>query len=190
MKLRSVLILGALFLALGIYAFLFERNSKNLGESAREEMAVWSFHGSEVSGLTLELGANPIVLEKKNNRWRLQQPVAMEADSDTVESLLSELEFLTAQRIIQDQPLDLAQYGLDHPSKKVRVKTAGGEQVLKLGSKTPIGKGMYVQVHDKPQVYVVTEGLEKSLNKDLTSKPSQPLDSKMRQNVPSLVSPK
>ena len=148
------------------YVLLFERNAKNAGEPSQAELAVWSLRGSEVYGLTLELGSSPIVLEKRDNRWQLNRPVVMEADGDTVESLLSQLEFLTAQRVIQGQRLDLAQYGLDHPSKKVRVKTAGGEQVLKLGSRTPIGKGMYVQVQEKPQVYVVAEGLEKSLAKN------------------------
>ena len=166
MKLRSVLVMGALFLALGAYAWLFERNPVSPGDQPQGELAVLRLRSSEVSGLTLELGSSPIVLEKKDNHWRLRQPTTMDADADTVESLLSELEFLTAQRVIKNQNLDLAQYGLDRSRKVVRVKTISGENVLTLGSKTPIGSGMYLQLQGKPEVYVVADGLEKSMAKN------------------------
>ena len=64
-----------------------------------------------------------VVLEKKDGAWRMVSPMDTDADSETVETLLSDLVFLRATGFV-DQPPPDAQDGLDHPSYRVTVVDA------------------------------------------------------------------
>ncbi len=156
--------LAALFAILGSYVFFFEKSPQK-SDLLHGPSSVFNLRGSEISALSLELGDTPVELEKEKNHWFLRKPVAMRADADAVESMLAELEFLIAQRVIEEKDLDIKQYGLAGASKKIRLKTSSGEKILFLGRQTPIGKTLYAQLQGSPVVYVIADQIEKSLNK-------------------------
>jgi hypothetical protein len=66
------------------------------------------------------------VLEKGETGWRLLEPLEAKADGDTVEDLLSDLNFLRADGFIDDAPSD-AELGLDVPAYQVEIVAAAGE---------------------------------------------------------------
>jgi hypothetical protein len=59
-----------------------------------------------------------VVLEKKDGTWRLVAPLDAVADSEAVETLLSDLVFLRASSFLDDPPPD-AEVGLDKPQYRV-----------------------------------------------------------------------
>lgn len=67
-----------------------------------------------------------VVLEKKNEVWRMVSPMDTEADAETVETLLSDLVFLRGSGFIDAPPPD-AQVGLDKPAYRVAVVDAPQE---------------------------------------------------------------
>ena len=59
-----------------------------------------------------------VVLEKKDGKWRLVAPLDTDADSETVETLLSDLVFLRASGFVDAPPPD-KEVGLDTPQYRV-----------------------------------------------------------------------
>jgi len=59
-----------------------------------------------------------VVLEKQDGKWRMVAPLDTEADSETVETLLSDLVFLRASSFVDAPPPD-KEVGLDAPQYRV-----------------------------------------------------------------------
>jgi hypothetical protein len=98
-----------------------------------------------------------VVLEKKDGKWRLVAPLDAEADSETVETLLSDLVFLRASGFVDEPPPD-AQVGLDAPQYRVVLVDAAEEGKQPLRHEVAIG-GL---IEDKARV---ARGAETSLYK-------------------------
>ena len=68
--------------------------------------------------------AEPIVLAKSTSgSWQITEPKPFNADQSNVSSTLSSLATLNSERVIDDKPSDLKQYGLDPPVVEVDITT-------------------------------------------------------------------
>jgi hypothetical protein len=76
------------------------------------------FERGDVSRIEASWHGGGVVLEKRDGRWQLLQPLAGEADDDNVETLLSDLLFLRAAGFVDDPPPD-REVGLDSPQYHV-----------------------------------------------------------------------
>jgi uncharacterized protein DUF4340 len=89
--------------------------------------------------------------------WRIARPMAARADASLVSSLLDSLLALEKSRTIEDpDPRDV---GLDRPQATVRLKTAEGEKVLKIGAKVPTGASVIVGFAGERQTYAVSDSV-------------------------------
>ena len=66
-------------------------------------------------------------LVKLGEKWAVDQPVAARADQEKVKSLLRDISALQAEKFVDDDPKDLAGYGLDKPRLEVTVELAPPE---------------------------------------------------------------
>ena len=69
------------------------------------------------------------------------------------ESLASTMTNMVARSVIEENPTDLAQYGLDKPHTTVTVKYTDGSFVMKIGDTVTSGSANYVLINDDPTVY-------------------------------------
>ncbi len=77
-------------------------------------------------------------------------------DSSNLDDLLYSFSALYAERVIQDKPTDLAQYGLQPPQAVAQATFSDGSvHTLLLGNKTPANNTYYLQVKNDPKVYSV-----------------------------------
>ena len=79
-----------------------------------------------------------VVLEKQDGQWRLVAPLDVLADSEAVETLISDLVFLRASGFIDEPPPD-AEVGLDRPQYRVVLVDAAEEGVDPLRHEVAIG---------------------------------------------------
>jgi len=103
-------------------------------------------------GLELKAAGATVALAKgDDDRWRLTQPVADRADKDKVEETLRKLTDLRAESFVEDQPKDLAKYGLDQPQVEASVFEGADktQKTLLLGGKT---------TEDKEKLYAMRKG--------------------------------
>jgi hypothetical protein len=69
------------------------------------------------------------------------------------------------QRVVDEQPPDLKQFGLNPARIEVSFRQGGKDHTLLLGQKTPTGGDIYALVSDRPRVFIVASYLEATFNK-------------------------
>ena len=126
-------------------------------------------------------GAPPVTLVRSGLQWQITSPQNFPADSSTVSSMLTALNPLASDRVVEDKAGNLAPYGLSDPAFEVDVTTKDGRNTqLLFGDDTPTGDGLYAQRSGDPRVFTVAEYAKTSLDKslaDLRDKRLLPIES-------------
>ena len=189
MKFRATLILVALVAGLAVFLVLFVGRQPSEPVYERQLARVFPLQefqekhyedpvrpSAMMTRLELRVGENRIVLtrtgDSEANPWRIVHPIRTAADSAEVLSILIELELLSAQAALRDEPdrrLDPGLYGLDRPECSVSFGTGKRSWALDIGEMTADGKSIYVARPDiaEPTVYVVPRKLLDSVTKQV-----------------------
>lgn len=128
-----------------------------------------SIDAKQIEGIRLvKPGSDPIELAKLADSWEIAKPTAMHADQDAVSMLASSISTLNADRLIDEHPSDLKEFGLDNPSEEVDVTLKGGKtDKLLIGSDTPAATGTYVKLEGDAKVYTVPTYTKTSFDKSV-----------------------
>jgi hypothetical protein len=111
-------------------------------------------------------GSDPVELAKLAGNWEIVKPVALHADQGAVGSLAGTTTTITPDRLIDDHPANLEQFGLDKPTFQIDVTTTDGKTTkVVLGADNPSGTGTYAKLENDPKVYTVPVYLKVDLNK-------------------------
>jgi hypothetical protein len=169
---RATLVLAALVALLSGYILLFERDSltsKELDE--RKGRVLPTFVRDKVTRLTLTRGGKRAVLERalpvegEPSSWKLLEPSRVEADTQAVDQLLGELEWLSARRVIDDASAqDRKAFGLEQPAFQLGYTVAGDDHTLRVGKTDVHGESYYASVDGEPKVYVVPKTVVEALD--------------------------
>jgi len=126
-----------------------------------------SVEPNNIEGIRLaKTGSDPIELAKLGGAWTIVKPSPMPADSDSVNMLTGSVATLNADRLIDDHPASLNDFGLTNPSDEIDVTVKGGKTTkLLLGSDTPAGTGTYAKLESDPKVYTLPTYLKTSFDK-------------------------
>ena len=175
MSKRFVVVLAVLVAALAAYIAVYERTSltsKQLDE--RKGKVLQTFVRDRVTRLSITRGGVRVVLERKLDDdglltpWKMLEPVRVDADQDSVDKVLGELEWLSARRLLDDvSPGDLAKFGLDKPALRFGYRVAGEDYEARVGAKDAQGDNYYLTIEGAPTVYVVPKTLLEALDHDV-----------------------
>lgn len=174
MKLKTNLVIGALFLALLGFVYFYEiRGGARREEAAAQAKALLSLGDAEVQGLVIERRDTTVVLRREGGEWVLTAPVADRADGEAVQRYLQALKETERERVIADSatmagdPGLVARYGLARPRLRIFAATAeGSRDTVCFGADTPTDRFTYVQVRGRnPEVVAVRAWRFDSLDK-------------------------
>jgi hypothetical protein len=167
---------GGLFTALGLLVILgglvwWSNKHPNTGAASKTPPApkLISVDSNQIEGIRLaKTGSDPVEVVKLANTWTISKPTTMAADADAVNMLTGSLATLNADRVIDEHPANLKDFGLDTPTDEVDVTVKGGKtSKLLLGSDTPAGTGTYAKLDGDPKVYTIPTYLKTSLDKSV-----------------------
>ena len=99
-----------------------------------------------------------LTLARTGANWVLEPraPASVTLDPSNLDDLAATFTSLTADRVIDEKPADLAQYGLKPPRATATGTFADGTaHTLYLGDKSPTGSSYYLQVKGDPRVFTV-----------------------------------
>jgi hypothetical protein len=177
MKVRGLLVAAVLLAALS--GVLWWSNKKKAAEEAKPDTSATpklvDIPQTQVTKVSITHKGSPaVVLEKAGGQWKITSPESYGADQDTVNSLLSSLNPLNADKLVEDHPSEVAQFGLKDPSLTVAVTTTSGRTTTILaGDDLPTGGSTYAELAGDSKVYTIPSyaksGLDKSVN-DLRDK--------------------
>jgi len=162
--LRSFLGLFLILVALAAYLYFVDSTREPGGERLDKVFGVEADAIEEVT-VRAESGERT-TLRRSGDGWQMVEPVATEPDSAAVSSLTTNIASLEIQRIIDDNPPDLAEYGLAEPRVEVAFTAGGEEGRLLIGRKTPPGTDLYAKLADGPRVFLIASYLDSTFNRD------------------------
>lgn len=160
MNWKSTWILLGLAAGMFAFIFLFERN---VATTDAPPTRLLSLKANQVTNIQLRL-TNQLVLRVERLRagalWNYTLPIAYPAKVHAVEWLIQSLEEAVPLTQIPKQELEaakrtIAEFGLDVPQATLTLQHGGERTEIMFGSKTPVGDGVYVQVLNQPDVYVL-----------------------------------
>ena len=161
---RSFLVLLVVAAALGGY--LYYDSKREPGDGKKQEKVFPGLAADKIERVVVKSEAGEqTTIEKQGAAWQLTQPAAVPADEAELSGITSNLASLEVQRVVDEQPADLKEYGLNPPRVEVTFKFAGKDQTLLIGQKTPTGADIYAKVPDKPRVFLVSSFLDSTFNK-------------------------
>jgi hypothetical protein len=175
---RSFLLLIVVALGLGAYLYFVE-SKREPGDSEKKDK-VFTVESDKIDEITVKSeSGEQTTLKKSGTDWQIVQPASAQTDSAVVSGFTTNLSTLEMQRVIEENPQDLAEYGLAQPRVEVTFKAGGQEQRLLIGRKTPPGTDLYAKLGNQQRVFLISSYLDSTFNKttfDLRDKTALKLD--------------
>jgi hypothetical protein len=165
---------GGLFTAVGVLAVLGGLvwwSNKHPAEDAKSKTPpapkLISVDPKQIETVRItKMGGVPIELANLAGTWTIAKPTPMAADQDAVAMLTSSLAALNADRLIDEHPASLNEFGLTAPPLEVDLSVKGGKTTkLLIGSDTPAGTATYAKLESEPKVYTLPTYTKTSFDK-------------------------
>ncbi len=157
--------LGLLALLLAVAAVVYY-GLEARGKKSEDAKQLFRADEKDVEKVSITKGDEQIVLKRDANGWRLTEPVQAKADTTEIASVLQAILAAKQERIIDEQPKSLSDYGLERPAIQLTLRLKGDKPplVLVLGDKNPSGFSVYAKRADQPAVFLVGNSLKTRLD--------------------------
>jgi hypothetical protein len=176
--LRSLLILLVVAAALGWYSYR-DWNKPSDSDGPKKDK-VFAVEADKIEELTLKSESGERThLQKSGTDWKIASAAGAPPDANEVSGVTSGLASLQIERVVDENPPDLKEYGLAQPRIEVSFKSGGKEQTLLIGQKTPPATDLYAKRADDKKVFLIPANLEATFNKttfDLREKSAMKVD--------------
>jgi hypothetical protein len=164
---KSTFLLVVVLAGLGAYIYFVDSKRDPASEGANPRAFTDLVAGDiEEIEITNDSGDTSHV-QRVGTDWQLVAPDKADADDGVVGTVTSNLSTLEVQRVVDENPADLAQYGLNPPRIDVsfRLKDQTDFQRLLVGEKTPTGGDFFAKRPNETRVFLISSYLDAIFNK-------------------------
>lgn len=163
--LRSFIVLLVVGIAFGAYLYFYESNQTPGAESDPRDK-VFAVEADQIDEVTIKAeSGEQTTLKKSGTDWQIVAPVTADADDSEAPGIARNLATLEQQRVVEENPAELKDFGLAEPRIQVSFKAGGQEHALLIGSKTPTGTDLYARTSAQPRVFLISSFLESTFNR-------------------------
>ena len=166
----SIILVVSLAMVAGYVFFVQLRQTEEV-----EEEPPW-FYNLDISDLTrihIEDGEEGATFYLGvDEQWHINDPDGIPVGLERWGGITLLLTGPRSRRLLDEQPGDLAPYGLDAPPTTIEVDLKDGRSInVLIGLATPDGQSIYAQVEGFPQVFTVFSGWRDSLTSLIANLP-------------------
>jgi len=170
MQTRTTLILLVIAVLLASYIVFFERHRPTTAELSRRQTRVLEeFNRESVTSIALAMtGQEKIKLLWHEDDWKIESPKKLEADPTSVESILTTLDYLSKERVIEEKGArSMPQFGF--ADARLNAEVGIGDETIGLVIGNDAGeKNVYLALEGQDdEVYVVSRDVLESLGRPL-----------------------
>ena len=163
---RSLIVLMLIAIPLGWFAYRDWQRPAGDDESKKEK--VFSVESDKIEEIAIKSESGEQTRLQKtggDKAWQIVSPTTAPTDPAEISGLTTSLSNLEVQRVVDENPPDLAEYGLAQPRFEVSFKADGQQQTLLVGQKTPPGTDLYAKRAGDNKVFLIASHLESTFNK-------------------------
>jgi hypothetical protein len=158
--------LALLVVAAALAGYLYYDSKHEPSDEKKQDKVFTDLQSAKIDRIIIKSDkGQATTAAKQGDKWQETQPAPVPADEAEVSGITTNLASLTVSRVIDEQPGDYKQYGLDPARIEVGFRAGGQEHRLLLGLKTPTGSDIYARLPDKPRVFLVPSYVETTFNK-------------------------
>lgn len=156
MNIRRLAAWAFIFSGLLIYVLVIEKPALKIQKPTQrgDYEKLFDLAQSDIESVSLTYSGKSVTLGRKNLKWQITAPPGAEALPEQCESTVAALLDTVVLSIVEENPVQLGQYGLDAPEMTIAVNT-GKATTLKLGKKSPSGVSMYGLDVERKRVVLV-----------------------------------
>ena len=163
---KRLIILAILFCALLSYIFLVENKKPDQEiQSGSSLVKVFSISQKKISEIDVVHGSNRAVFKNMGDEWHISRLQGPNKSQELVQSLISSIIDLVKIEVIDENPADITQYGLEDPKITVTLflKSKAPPVRLLIGNESPTGISLYAMVEGEGTVILVGSYLRFSI---------------------------
>ena len=163
--LRSTLALLLVLVALGAYIY-FVTWKQAADSGSKQEKVFASLTTDKIDEITVKSESGDVTTVKKDGgAWKMVSPTDTKASESTVSGITSALGSLELVRVIDPNPANLSEFGLEKPRIEVQFNAEGKPAGrLYVGDKTPTGASFYARKDDDKRVFLIASFQDTAFN--------------------------
>lgn len=165
--LRSTIALFVVLLGLGAYIY-FVGSKPSDDTASNQDKLFGSLDAVTIEELKVKSESGEVTsLKKENGAWKLTMPIAALASESDASGIANALADLQVVRVVDENPADVKDYGLEMPRIEVDFKSGDGKTTgrLLVGAKTATGGNLYARRDDQKRVVLIGQYHETTFNK-------------------------
>lgn len=166
---KLVIILLLILAVLAASYFLLMHSQKPSGEEGDKTEYVIKLEIKDIEKVTVVNLGQTYVIERNTadasetgetagaaaEEWILTYPDDLDYDPAKLKNIVYNANSIVAERVVEEEAKDFAQYGLDEPVSVTVKIFDGGEYTIELGDITPTGDARYVKMKDSAKVFTM-----------------------------------
>jgi hypothetical protein len=163
---RSTLILLAVLA--GLLGYIYYGLRPGAQPPPEQKTKIFTLDVDKVTELQVKASSGETSsLKKVEGSWQLTAPIMAKADNAEASSVVTNLATVEIQRVVDESPADLAQYGLAPARVEVGFRKTGDPEFTRLliGDKTATGADMYVKRPGEKTVFLISSFLETAFDR-------------------------
>lgn len=169
MRPKALLIATTLLAILGGLVWWSNRNKKDdaTPEGAPAQTKLLALTEADITKVEIRhREAETTRIERDGANWKITSPALLPSDKDAIQSLLSAVATVNADKVVEEKPADLAVFGLKDPNSVLTITLKDGKtRRLSLGDDAPVGGGTYVSVDGDARVFTLASFSKSNIDK-------------------------
>lgn len=164
--LKTTTLLGVVLVALAAYIFLVD--NKKAPEDGPKKQKAWAVGADTITEFTIHTASGDTTrVQRGSGSWSVIEPVKAVADEASASAIAGALASLDIERVLDENPASLKDFGLDPARTTVSFKVGGDatEKRLLIGEKTPGSGELYAQTDRSKALVLIAGFLENTFNK-------------------------
>ena len=150
----------------GVKFYDQRQQEKEKKQEEENKVTVTQMETSDVTAFSYERNGTTLSFTKNGEDWVYDGDTTIDIDEDTVKTMLSSATALTAEEEVTDYE-NLSDFGLEHSSNTITLKTDDSEITLYVGDKNAITSQYYIKTADSETVYLISTTLPSEFNKTI-----------------------
>jgi hypothetical protein len=159
-----------LLVVLCIGGFWYASSQDFFKEKKEEGPALATVKQENVTGYTIQTAEGTTELQRKDGQWVMVKPSALPLVQTAAQAWVDTFNSVKKEKTVDENPTDLAQFGLDKPKQEFTVQLSdGSKQTLSIGEAVAIQGQSYAKFSGSNEVFRLSDSLVTPLAK-------QPID--------------
>lgn len=152
---RAIALLVVLVLLIGAYVFVSKKApAPSTPTEERKIERIFEVDKEKITEVTIATKEGTFVFNKKDKEWNLASPKDLKADKSKVDSIISNLSSLVADKVVEENAANTDQYGFASPTL-ITIKYDGGVKELEMGNLNATKDAYYVREKGSTKIYTL-----------------------------------